>query len=215
MVDTTAATAVPTTAAVEGITAGDFVPEVSWLDMRPEPIIPSNTNFLKYKRKPANHGRSIHVTLPKAETPIFRRRHPGLAGIALGAAVAMNPILGSAQGVLERAEGMLDQLKADIKGELQDLREEVAYLLGMESWIYGYPLVLMDVTRQVLTAAPAPNSEGTAAPINQLAKMPHYVSPYFKMWCGSASTPSGQRVGWTLARNRLSFRCPIPGTAIM
>jgi hypothetical protein len=38
----------------------------------------------------------------------------------------------------------------------------------------------MDVTREVLTAAPAPNSEGTAAPINQLAKMPHYVSPYFK-----------------------------------
>jgi hypothetical protein len=32
----------------------------------------------------------------------------------------------------------------------------------------------------VLTAAPAPNSEGTAAPINQLAKMPHYVSPDFK-----------------------------------
>jgi len=37
----------------------------------------------------------------------------------------------------------------------------------------------MDVTRQVITAAPTPNSEGTAAPINQLAKMPHYVSPYF------------------------------------
>ena len=84
MVATTAATTVPTTAAVEGITAGDFVPEVSWLDMRPEPIIPSNTNFLKYKRKPANDGRSVHVTLPKAEAPIFRRRHPGLAGIALG-----------------------------------------------------------------------------------------------------------------------------------
>jgi hypothetical protein len=37
----------------------------------------------------------------------------------------------------------------------------------------------MDVTREVLTAAPAPNAEGTAAPLNQLAKMPHYVSPYF------------------------------------
>ena len=39
---------------------------------------------------------------------------------------------------------------------------------------------MMDVIRQVLTAAPVPNSEGTAAPINQLAKMPHCVSPYFK-----------------------------------
>jgi hypothetical protein len=36
----------------------------------------------------------------------------------------------------------------------------------------------MDVTREVLTAARAPNSEGTAAPINRLAKMPHYMSPY-------------------------------------
>ena len=60
------------------------------------------------------------------------------------------------------------------------LKEEEAYIYGMESWVYGYPLVMMDVTREVLTAAPAPNAEGTAAPINQLAKMPHYVSPDFK-----------------------------------
>ncbi len=59
------------------------------------------------------------------------------------------------------------------------VKEEEAYIFGMESYVYGYPLVLMDVTREVMTAAPAPNSEGTAAPINQLAKMPHYVSPYF------------------------------------
>jgi hypothetical protein len=58
-------------------------------------------------------------------------------------------------------------------------KEEIAYIRGMESYVYGYPLVVMDVTRQVMTAAPAPNAEGTAAPINQLAKMPHYVSPYF------------------------------------
>ncbi len=60
------------------------------------------------------------------------------------------------------------------------VKEEEAYIYGMESWVYGYPIVLMEVTREVLTAAPAPNSEGTAAPINQLAKMPHYVSPDFK-----------------------------------
>ncbi len=38
----------------------------------------------------------------------------------------------------------------------------------------------MEVSRDVLTAAPAPNVDGTAAPINQLAKMPTYVSPDFK-----------------------------------
>jgi hypothetical protein len=43
--------------------------------------------------------------------------------------------------------------------------EEAAYVLGLLGYVYGYPLVMMDVTRQVLTAAPAPNSEGTAAPI--------------------------------------------------
>ncbi len=60
------------------------------------------------------------------------------------------------------------------------VKEGEAYLYGMESYVFGYPLVMMDVSREVLTAAAAPNSEGTAAPINQLAKMPHYVSPDFK-----------------------------------
>ena len=59
------------------------------------------------------------------------------------------------------------------------VQEGEGYIYGMESYVYGYPIVVMDVTREVLTAAPAPNADGTAAPINQLAKMPHYVSPYF------------------------------------
>ena len=48
----------------------------------------------------------------------------------------------------------------------------------MEAYIYGYPLVMMEVTRDVLTDVAAP--DGTAAPINQFAKMPTYVSPEFK-----------------------------------
>ncbi len=60
------------------------------------------------------------------------------------------------------------------------VKEGEAYVYGMESYVFGYPLVMMDVTREVLTAAAAPNPEGTAAPIGQLAKMPHYVSPDFK-----------------------------------
>jgi hypothetical protein len=106
---------------------------------------------------------------------VFRRRD--LGALALGAAAALVSTPGAAQGILDRVWG-------DIKYRLQDLkddvREEVAYFLGLLSYVYGYPLVIMDVTRQVLTAAPAPNSDGTAAPINQFAKMPHYVSPDFK-----------------------------------
>lgn len=73
-----------------------------------------------------------------------------------------------------------DNSTRDLKDLADDAREAVAYFLGMESYVYGYPLVMMDVTRDVLTAAPAPNAEGTAAPINRLAKMPHCVSPEFK-----------------------------------
>ena len=62
----------------------------------------------------------------------------------------------------------------------QGISEEIAYVRGLESWVYGYPIVLMDVTRQVITAVPAPNVDGTAAPINQFARMPHYVDPNFK-----------------------------------
>jgi hypothetical protein len=94
----------------------------------------------------------------------------------------------------------------------QGITEEVAYLRGMESGVYGYPIVLMDVTRQVLTAAPAPNAEGTAAPMDQFAKMPHYVSPDFKqavrislnsLWCS----------GWMdLGQEPVVLSVPIPMT---
>jgi hypothetical protein len=106
-----------------------------------------------------------------------RRRALVRTALMCIAVVLLLPTWGAAQGPLER-------FKEDIKGKLEDVkedvREEVAYLLGMEAYVYGYPLVMMDVTREVLTAAPAPNAEGTAAPINQLAKMPHYVDPQFK-----------------------------------
>jgi hypothetical protein len=97
---------------------------------------------------------------------MVRRRGLCRAALVFVAAVLLMPTLGATQGVLE--------------GLKEDVHEEIAYLLGMQAYLYGYPLVMMDVTREVLTAAPAPNAEGTAAPINQLAKMPHYVDPNFK-----------------------------------
>ena len=61
-----------------------------------------------------------------------------------------------------------------------EVKEAEAYIWGMESYVYGYPLVTFDVTREVMTAVPAPKPDGTGAPINQLGRMPHYVSPDFK-----------------------------------
>jgi hypothetical protein len=41
-------------------------------------------------------------------------------------------------------------------------------------------MVIMDVTRDVLTAAPAPDPQGRGAPINQFASTPQYVTPDMK-----------------------------------
>ena len=57
-------------------------------------------------------------------------------------------------------------------------QEEEAYVLGMESYVYGFPLVIMDVSKGALTAASSPGEY--TAPMNQFARMTHYVSPDFK-----------------------------------
>jgi len=57
------------------------------------------------------------------------------------------------------------------------LREEAGYLLGEEEYGYGFPLVMMDVTREVTTAAS--KSGQYAAPINQFARIRSYVNPDF------------------------------------
>jgi len=103
-----------------------------------------------------------------------------LGALAIGAGVLLMTTSVWAQDILRGLRGDMDRWRKELEGDLtalkEDAREEVAYVLGMLSYVYGYPMVVMDVTRQVLTAAPEPNSEGTAAPINQLAKMPRYVS---------------------------------------
>jgi hypothetical protein len=48
----------------------------------------------------------------------------------------------------------------------------------MEGYVYGYPLVMMDVTREVTMAAA--NSGEYSAPINQFARIRTYVNPDFK-----------------------------------
>ena len=52
-------------------------------------------------------------------------------------------------------------------------KEEVAYVVGIEEYVYGFPLVMSDVTRQVLTAVPTAGE--LSAPINQVGKMRSYV----------------------------------------
>lgn len=49
------------------------------------------------------------------------------------------------------------------------LSEEKVFQLGVEAYIYGYPLVLMNVTKDVSTAVPVPQS--MKAPLNQFAHL--------------------------------------------
>ncbi|MGH7380799.1 MAG: DUF1254 domain-containing protein [Candidatus Methylomirabilales bacterium] len=55
------------------------------------------------------------------------------------------------------------------------LTEDEAAQLGTEAYIYGYPLVTMELTRRVLTNAAAP--DGKLAPIGQFARLRSYPTP--------------------------------------
>ena len=64
------------------------------------------------------------------------------------------------------------------------VQEGAGLIRGIEEYVYGYPLVMMDVTKAVMTAAP--NSGEYSAPINQFARFRTVVSPDFKKWFASA-----------------------------
>ncbi len=55
-----------------------------------------------------------------------------------------------------------------------------AELLAANAYIYAYPLVVMDVTRQVMTAASRPDVRSLRAPINQIISAPSFPSAEFK-----------------------------------
>ena len=54
-------------------------------------------------------------------------------------------------------------------------KEKEAVETGIEAYVYGYPLVTMEMTRRVMTNVP--KSEGKLAPMGQFAKLRTYPSP--------------------------------------
>jgi len=66
------------------------------------------------------------------------------------------------------------QQKAPVKAKLAPAEVEK---IAKEAYIFGYPLMLMDVTRQVATACPTP--AGMCAPINQFAHAPAFPDHTF------------------------------------
>ncbi|MDA9468272.1 DUF1254 domain-containing protein [Bradyrhizobium sp. CCBAU 53415] len=106
----------------------------------------------------------------RLDLPLFRRRDLGVAALALGTAATLGPDVSAAQGVVER---LGESLKGELKDLKDDVRAEVAKLLAMEVYVYGFPLVITDLTRQVETATPTAGEY--AAPIDQFARMRGYV----------------------------------------
>jgi hypothetical protein len=64
-------------------------------------------------------------------------------------------------------------------GELIDLDEGLEdFWLATDAYIYGYPLVTMEMTRRVITNVAAP--EGTHAPMGQIIKLREYPNASFR-----------------------------------
>ena len=63
-------------------------------------------------------------------------------------------------------------------GGSDKIREGEAVQIGIDAYIYGYPLVTMEITRRVVTNVEKP--EGLRAPMGQLARMREYPTPAFK-----------------------------------
>src|SRR5262249_25625172 len=90
----------------------------------------------------------------------------------LGSATATTVIvlvlaITASSGWCQQAEGLLGHI-----------REVDARETAIEGYIYGYPLVTMEMTRRVMTNVAAP--EGTRAPMGQFVRMRTYPSAQFK-----------------------------------
>ena len=96
------------------------------------------------------------------------RRDVGIGAVGLGLPALLRPNTSDAAG----------PVFGELKALAADAREEAAYVLGLESYVYGFPLVLMDVTNGVLTATS--KSEQYKAPFNQFLRMRTYVDPDWK-----------------------------------
>ena len=56
--------------------------------------------------------------------------------------------------------------------------QEEAMAIGVDAYIYGYPLVTMEMTRRVMTNVPKP--EGTRAPMGQFVRMRKYPTAAYR-----------------------------------
>jgi hypothetical protein len=78
-------------------------------------------------------------------------------------------------GARVRVDFLADKTKPAITAKLS---EKEAHDLGVEAYVYGYPLVTMEMTRRVMTNSAAP--KGSHAPMGQFANLREYPTAAFK-----------------------------------
>lgn len=96
---------------------------------------------------------------PKEAHLRISRRSVSLGLGAVGAAAAIAPA---------HAEGLVD----DLIGGVEDFRAAV------DAYVYGYPLVTMEITRRIMTNVASP--EGTRAPMGQFMRARAYPDASYR-----------------------------------
>ena len=86
--------------------------------------------------------------------------------------------LGAALLVASCASTSAEQKQHEAARSAEQAREQEAFELGVEAYIYGYPLVTMDMTRRVMTNAARPLARH--APLGQFYNAPAYPDAGFR-----------------------------------
>src|SRR4051794_18626320 len=119
----------------------------------------------------AGTGVLIHVCVkPEGHYPARGRR---------GREMGITPPIAPICGVSLFASTAIERAQADWGADLADLGEGLEdFWLATDAYIYGYPLVTMEMTRRVITNVAAP--EGTRGPMGHLIKLRHYPDASFR-----------------------------------
>jgi uncharacterized protein (TIGR03000 family) len=129
--------------------------------------------------KTSSTGESRLYTSPPV--PTGREYHYRLKVLAEGKTVTRDiTVRPGAENTfdLRRDFQVADRAGANRGAALAALSEEEALKLGTEAYVYGYPLVTMEMTRRVMTNVQEP--EGTRAPMGQFANLRTYPNASFR-----------------------------------
>jgi hypothetical protein len=87
-------------------------------------------------------------------------------------------VVGCAQEAPKAPEAAKPAAAAADAAAVAAAKEKEAQQIGVEAYVYGYPLVTMEMTRRVMTNVAKP--EGTRAPMGQIARLREYPTAAFR-----------------------------------